>query len=414
MRASGIPAVGVSVALVALAAWLAAPGALRGDRGRRSCEEPFEGVRDPDATYLLATPRGDTVPDSGGDAGFGQIADVSRMGGAGADEASAAAERGAILVPWGFDDQCRPIAWSGSWRWASVGVEGFYRGKLRPPSGWIDDRPTFDVHAAVWEGFPASPWEHPMSAGRPHLSAEQLFDLYDRLPTLAAIAERPYGAVNDLVEWRRGVGELAEAYPARTLVRSAFRMAETARVRSTPLPFGGTYRIRVERAADTLATFLLRTGHVGTEPIEPADAAAGPLPAAPRPADTFAAAAALGNIPPDLSLPEDAETPSACVRALGLRAETAEFTPEDAPRGWRAELSPAFVSACFDGVENLRNLAADSATTVLPGAFRQEADGRFTFRQAAALPDGTAVQLSGERIGLETLPSPPVIPPAVP
>lgn len=415
MRTNRIAAVGISVAMVAVAAVPAAPGTLRGERGRKSCEEPFEGVRDPDATYLLATPRGDTVPDSGGDAGFGQIAEVSRLAGAGSDGARAAAEeRGVVLVPWGFDEQCRPIPWSGSWRWASVGVEGFYRGRLRPAAGWIDGRPTYDVHAAVWEGFPASPWEHPMSAGRPHLSAEQLFDLYDRLPTLTAIAARPYGAISDLVEWRRAVGELAETYPARTLVRSAFRMAETARVRSTPLPFAGTYRIRVERAADTLATFLLRTGYVGTEPIEPIDAAAGPLPAAPRPAEAFAAAAALGHLPPDLDLREDAETPSACLRALGLRAVAAEYTPEDAPRGWRAELSPAFVSACFAEVETLRNLRADSATAVLPGAFRQEADGRFTFRQAAALPDGIAVRLSGERIGLETLPSPPVIPPAAP
>jgi hypothetical protein len=253
-----------------------------------------------------------------------------------------------------------------------------------------------------------------MSAGRPHLSAEQLFELYDRLPTLAAIAARPYGAISDLVEWRRAVGELAETYPARTLVRSAFRIAETARVRSTPLPFGGTYRIRVEGAADTLATFFLRTGYVGTEPIEPADAAAGPLPAAPRPAEAFAAAAALGHLLTDLDLPEDAGTASACVRDLGLRAEAAEYAPEDAPRGWRAELSPAFVSTCFAEVETLRNLHADSATAVLPGTFRQEADGRFTFRQAGALPDGIAVRFVGERIGLETLPPPPVIPPSAP
>lgn len=415
MRTSRLSAIGISVALVAAAVSPAALGTLRGERGRRSCDEPFQGDRDPYVTYLLATPRGDTVPDSGDDARFGQVADVSRLAGAGADRVrTAAEERGVVLVPWGFDEQCQPIAWSGSWRWASADTEGFYRGRLRPTAGWIDGRPTLDVLAAVWEGFPASPWQHPMSAGRPHLSAEQLFDLYDRLPTLAAIAARPYGAISDLVEWRRAVGELAETYPARTLVRSAFRMAETARVRSTPLPFGGTYRIRVERATDTLATFLLRTGYVGTEAIEPADAAAGPLPAAPQPAEAFAAAAALGHLPPDLDLREYAETPSACVRGLGLRAEAAEYTPEDAPRGWRAELSPAFVSACFSEVETLRDLRADSATAVLPGAFRQEADGRFTFRQSVALPDGIAVRLVGERIGLETLPPPPVVPPAAP
>lgn len=412
-------------ALVALATGLTAPGPLL---GRSNCHEPFEGVRAPDTAYLLATPRGDTVPDPVGAAAFGQLADVLRIGGVGTE--AVATEDVVVIVPWGFDEDCRPIAWTGSWLWASVGTRGFYRGRLRPRSAWIDDHPTFDVHAAVWEGFPASPWEHPMSTGRPHLSAEQLYDLYDRLPTAAAIAARPYGAVSDLVEWRRAADELAEAYPARMMLLSAFRMAETARVRSTRLPFGGTYRIRVEGESDTLATFLLRTGHVGTEPLESADAEAGPVPTAPRPADTYAAAVALGDIPPDLTIREDAGTPSPCMRALGLRAEAAEFTPEDASRGWRAELAPSFVAACFADVETLRSLrlaeptpepvdtgtglAVDSAGTRLPGAFRQEADGRFTFHQAAALADGTPVELVGDRIDMATLPSPTVVPETVP
>lgn len=385
---------------------------------------PFEGVRASDASYLLATPRGDTVPDSGGEARFGQLADASRIGGAGIDAAGTAAEDGVVLVPWGFDERCRPIAWTGSWRWARVGTQGFYRGRLRPRTGWIEGRPTFDVHAAVWEGFPASPWEHPMAAGRPHLTAEQLYELYEKLPTAEAIASRPYGAVSDLVEWRRAAGDLAETYPARNLLRSAFHMAETARVRSTPLPFGGTYRIRVEREADTLATLLLRTGYVGTEPLESLDAATGALPAAPRPADAYWAAVGLGDTSPDLALRGDAEAPSDCIRALGLRAEAAEFTPDDAARGWRAELAPSFVASCFSDVATLRDLrlaeptpgvmeagtdpAADSPGAGMAGVFRHEADGRFTFQQAATLADGTPVLLRGERIGMATLPAPPM------
>lgn len=398
---------------------------------RASCKEPFGGLRMPDVTYLLATPRADTVPDTRGDAdAFGQVVDVTRVGGEEAEAVSAAArEGGVILVPWGFDDDCRPIEWSGPWRWATVGREGFFRARLRPRAEWIDDRPTLDVLAAVWEGFPDSPWEHPMSAGRPLLGADEVFELYDRLPTEAAIAARPYGAVSDLVEWRRAAGDQAEAYPAGTLIRAAFRMAELARVRSTPLPFEGTYRMRVERDADIVATFLLRTGYVGTEPLD-AEAAAGPLPAAPRPTDAYAAAVALAERPEDLPAADPGAPPrSGCMRALGLRVAAAEFTPEDAPRGWHAELETSFVAACFPAIEALAGLrppepdalaadadavSADPTPAAFTGVFRHEADGRFTFRQLAALSDGSSVVLLGERISLDALPVPPTIPEAAP
>lgn len=399
---------------------------------RASCKEPFGGMRLPDVTFLLATPRGDTVPDTRGDgSAFGQVADVARVGGEEAETVFAAArERGVVLVPWGFDDDCRPIEWSGPWRWATVGDEGFFRARLRPRNEWIDERPTLDVLAAVWEGFPASPWEHPMAAGRPLLDAGELFDLYERLPTEAAIASRPYGAVSDLVEWRRAAGDRAAAYPAATLIRAAFRTAELARVRSTPLTFEGTYRMRVERDDAVLATFLLRTGYVGTEPLDDPETAAGPLPAAPRPADAYAAAVALGEEPGDLPAANaGGPPPSGCMRALGLRVEAAEFAPDDAPRGWHAELETSFVAACFPGSEVLAGLQppepdglatdaapvpADGAPGALTGAFRQEADGRFTFRQPATLADGSSVVLVGERIGLDALPVPPIIPEAAP
>ncbi|MGD8494598.1 MAG: hypothetical protein PVF05_00305 [Gemmatimonadales bacterium] len=429
---SGRAGLAAALALIvgtAIAAPSAAPARSADRIHRPSCREPFGGMRMPDVTYLLATPRGDTVPDTRGDGdAFGQLADVARVGGDEAEAVSAAArDGGVILVPWGFDDDCRPIEWSGPWRWATVGHEGFFRARLRPRSEWIDGRPTLDVLAAVWEGFPASPWEHPMAAGRPLLGADEVFELYDRLPTEAAIAARPYGAVSDLVEWRRAAGDRAEAYPAGTLIRAAFRMAELARVRSTPLPFEGTYRMRVERDADTLATFLLRTGYVGTEPLDDQEAAAGPLPAAPRPSDTYAAAVALADRPEDLPAADPgAPPPSGCVRALGLRVAAVEFTPGDAPRGWRAELETSFVAACFPGIEVLAGLrppepdalAADGSTdatpTVFTGAFRHEADGRFTFRQPAALADGSSVVLLGERISLDALPVPPTIPEAAP
>jgi hypothetical protein len=189
--------------------------------------------------------------------------------------------------------------------------------------------------------------------------------------------------------------------------------------------------MRVERGTDTLTTFLLRTGYVGTEALEDPGAAADPLPAAPRPADSYAAAVALGESLDDLPSEEAGAPPSSsCMRPLGLRVEAAEFIPDDAPRAWHAEIAPSFVAACFPHDSVLAGLrapepdeltpepeapaAGDAATTALAGAFRHEADGRYTFLQPASLADGTAVLLLGERVGLDALPAPPVIPEAAP
>ena len=411
----------------------------------RGCAEPFEGVRSPDITYLVAGALADTVrdPAAAEGAGFGQLAEAERIGGAAAELLRPTLETSprVVLVPWGFDDRCRTIAWTGPWRWATTGSDGFYRGRLRSAEGWIDGRPTFDVAFAVWEGFPVSPWEHPLRAGQPGLSATELFELYERLPTPDALTARPYGAVSELVEWRRDAGEALDRYPSRTLLKAAFRTADLVRLRTTHLPFAGTYRFRIEDAdGDSIGTFLLRTGGVGSEPLDPGTAEDG-VPAAPAPARTFAVAAALARTIDgldDVTPASEIEATSAdgCFRPMGLHVVAEETIAEDATRAWSAELVLTFLGDCFPDQSIYRGLApfeepvaedseseeaapadtspeaADtgSVPTGYVGAFRHEADGRFTFRQSAVLPDGRAVRLVGTRVDLTTLPAPPPIP----
>lgn len=416
---------------VASSLWIGLAGADVEPPGPGPCGEPFGGIRPADVTYVLASAHADTVADLADDraSGFGQVADVARVAGADADRVSAATtdDRSIVLVPWGFDEGCQPIGWTGSWSWATPGVQGFYRGRLRTLDGWIGGRPTFDVHAAVWEGFPASPWPHPTSSGRSLLTASELFDLYHRLPTADAIATRPYGAVSDLVTWRREAGDRAERYPARTLLAEAFDYAELARLRTAALPFAGTYRVQVRRDDETVATFLLRTGSVGSEPLTLDAETSGTVPAAPSPAPAVAAAAGLardeGALPDRLAHGER----DVCLNERGLRAATDE-ADEDASEGalhaWSAELSPRFIAGCFDDAPILAGLRAPESTagaaesndrTVrdagpFSGAFRHEMDGRFSFRQAARLEDGTPVLLVGDRIDVTALPAPPPVP----
>lgn len=411
----------------------------------RSCAEPFQGLRSPEVTYLVASPLADTVRDPAAAAsGYGQIAEVSRVGGAGADvlRPELDAKPRIVLVPWGFDDHCRPIAWTGPWRWATTGSVGFYRGRLRSTDAWIDGHPTFDVEHAVWEGFPESPWEHPLGAGRPRLSATELFELYELLPTPETLATRPYGAVSALVEWRRDAGDALERYPARTLLEAAFRTADLVRLRSTQLPFSGTYGVRVEGPeGDSLAAFVLRTGAVGSEPLDLGIATGEGVPTAPVPASTFAVAAALAATSDGLAAATprteaDFAAAGDCFRPMGLRAAAEETVPPDATRAWSAELTLSFVAACFSASPTLTDLRpflgandgpsandgdegaaagaspaeGGAAAGAFTGTFRQESDGRFTFRQPARLPDGRIVELQGTRVETTSLPEPPALP----
>lgn len=434
------------------ALWVALPAQTVGPTASpihgRGCAEPFQGLRSSDVTYLVATPLADTVRDpAAAPSGYGQLAEVSHAGGGAVEVLLPHFEDDSrvVFVPWGFDDRCRPIAWTGPWRWATIGAVGFYRGRLRPADSWIGGHPTFDVDYAVWEGFPESPWEHPLGAGRRHLSADELFELYERLPTREALATRPYGAVSELVEWRHDAGDVLERYPARTLLEAAFRTADLVRLRTTHLPYAGTYRVGVVGSeGDSLGGFLLRTGAVGSEPLDVGTASREGVPTAPVPASTFAVAAALASNSAGLAAitPRDeaeSGTGGACFRPLGLRAAAEETVPEDATRAWSAELSLSFVAGCFPGsspLDELRpaeglNDGPDVGTDgqsgpegasrppedgaiggrTFTGAFRQESDGRFTFRQPATLPDGRIVQFVGTRVETTSLPDPPALPP---
>ncbi|MFQ5529002.1 MAG: hypothetical protein ACE5FP_01505 [Gemmatimonadota bacterium] len=383
-----------------------------GTPAARQCAEPFEGIRSGGTSYFVATAREDTV--EAGESMFGQAADVSQIGGFGTDRETglAGTDRTVLLVPWGFNDQCAPIQWTGSWRWSPTGTPGFYRGRVRPPASWADGRPTVDIFGAVWEGFPNSPWEHPMADGLPKLTASELFDLYRALPTGAEVAERPYGAVSELVDWRREAGARAASYPARVILESAFRLAEIARVRKSSLAFAGTYRVHLESDGDTLDTFLLRTGEGGSEPWPPS-AGTEEVASAPAPTGALAAPTAIALTRRTLDTAASRTGPSRCVRLLGLRVVEEEIGVEDAARAWSAEIPLAYVATCFDDREHLKDLrpaqtsppsaeAADGRP--FSGSFRQEKDGRFTFRQPASLADGTQVTLQGERVGFETLP----------
>jgi len=376
----------------------------------RVCAEPYGGVRTEGVQHFVATALEDTVPVGNGM--FGQRAEIAQIGGIAEGATSLTS---VLMVPWGFDDDCSPIPWTGSWFWSPTGEVGFFRGRLRSQADWIDDQPVLDIHAAVWEGFPNSPWGHPMQGGQPALSARELFALYQLLPTLADVAMRPYGAISDLVDWRRNAGEIVNRYPARAILASAFHIAEVARIRKSPIPFAGTYRVELENDGEILSTFFLRTGEGATAPFgHSAEVGTTEVRAAPMPTSAYVAPATLALAAGALNATSSPEEPTECARLMGLYAAEEEAGTAGAVRAWKAELPLVSVSTCFGSSEYLKELQSVQGPTLevgqagpdlFTGIFRQEGDGRFTFWQPAALNDGVLVHLVGERIGLETLPA---------
>jgi hypothetical protein len=181
----------------------------------------------------------------------------------------------------------------------------------------------------------------------------------------------------------------------------------------------------VQQEGETVSTFLLRTGSVGSEPLNLDDRSAGAVPTAPSPAPAFAAAAGLAADEAALDR-LIASSGTTCARERGLRAtsdETDDPRSEGALHAWSAELALSFVADCFGEVPILGELrpqetpAGDVVETAgvrpasnaapFAGVFRQEMDGRFSFRQAAMLEDGTLV---GARIDVSALPPPPPVP----
>ena len=137
----------------------------------------------------------------------------------------------AILVPWAYGPDCRPIAWSGRLDWIPEGTRGAVAGWLRAREGWIEGRPTFDVEMAwrepVWvENDPRWP---EAAGGGPHLDPDEFVQLYSALPTLELLQREPGEAARRLRQWEQEHPALAVRAPAHAMLSYVYRFAEEPR-----------------------------------------------------------------------------------------------------------------------------------------------------------------------------------------
>jgi len=142
----------------------------------------------------------------------------------------APAAREAVLVPWAYGPDCRPIAWQERLRWLREGTRGAVAGWLRPQAGWVGGLPTFDVEMAwrepVWaEGEPRWPEAGP---GARRMTPEEFVELYSALPTLELLERDPRKGAERMRRWEREHADLAKLAPAATMIGNLYRYAAAA------------------------------------------------------------------------------------------------------------------------------------------------------------------------------------------
>jgi hypothetical protein len=163
-------------------------------------------------------------------------------------DASVARAGEAVLVPWAYRPDCRPVAWTDRLDWIPAGTRGVVTAWLRPREQWLANLPTYDVEMAwrepIWvEGEPR--WTM-TGSGEALMSPEEFFELYSALPTVAEMDRSPRDAADKLRRWEQAHPALAARVPATTILNNARRAAD-ARLRPS---LAGRWRVTLDSGSD--------------------------------------------------------------------------------------------------------------------------------------------------------------------
>ena len=237
----------------------------------------YPGVLDDDAVFFLGSARADTVfagPGpveyriEGGHFGsardraiYGQLIGVERFGGPG-NTLRADSDSLVVVVPWDYDASCATTTWTRSARFIPRRKRGFFRPTLRPVEHWVEGLPTFDAFAPQFQSYPSGldnriDWSIRQEEGI--LSADELHELHEHLPTTEQLEESDWGAAEPLMAWARGHPDRTTMYPARQLVAGVAWAADGARARRTVPVIAGTYEFTVHVPNGATHVFYLRT-----------------------------------------------------------------------------------------------------------------------------------------------------------
>ena len=107
----------------------------------------------------------------------------------------------ALLVPWSYGPDCRPMRWDGPALWMSPGEGGLFSGTLRPRASWVNNLPTLDVTPYLTPYPLVSAFGRSLANGQ-SLSADELMSFYDALPKLSLPNGNTDNAARERSEYR--------------------------------------------------------------------------------------------------------------------------------------------------------------------------------------------------------------------
>ena len=156
---------------------------------------------------------------------WGQLVEVERIGGYGAEAILSTNRRPVVvLVPWGYGPDCRIMRWTSGVRWwCPVGQRGLVWARLRARADWMGDLPTLDVLRAQHQPYPHGPsirYDRLFPRGDPSsiLQVDQLWALYETLPTLQELRADTVNALGRLRAWQQAHPEQARLFPATRIL----------------------------------------------------------------------------------------------------------------------------------------------------------------------------------------------------
>lgn len=151
-----------------------------------------------------------------GPAPYGQIVHIDRIGGPDSLRLRAALERSggeAVLVTWSIGGDCSTMRSLSPVPRYPQGERFFGTGRLRPDSGWVGDRPTFDAVPGLDKPYHEMPYRDadapPIPPDSARLSLAEYWTLYHALPDYAALAADTTTALAPLRAWAREHPHLA-------------------------------------------------------------------------------------------------------------------------------------------------------------------------------------------------------------
>ncbi|HYC31870.1 MAG TPA: hypothetical protein VEB59_06235 [Gemmatimonadales bacterium] len=176
--------------------------------------------------------------------------------------------REAVLVPWAYREDCRPIAWAGRLDWMPAGTRGAVTGWLRPREHWLGGVPTLDVEMAWREPIWAEsePRWHAGASDARRMTPEEFLELYSALPTTERLERSPREVSAELRYWERDHSELAALAPATTMLAGIHRAAEAQR-QSLTGRWTADVRLLEARELPLRAAATVISGELTLEPV---------------------------------------------------------------------------------------------------------------------------------------------------